>query len=216
MEKVYTRTKGIQPDMVDGFCPGCMHSTLFKLIGEVLEEMDMLDKCTCAIGVGCCGLGMGYFTYDYLLAAHGRACAVATGAKRSNPETLVFTYQGDGDLVLKEMADIFSGLCEKQGFVCRYGGDEYIIVFFTADKERLKETAKQIYQKIDQADGFEKAISEKLKKQISIRKEQRISCSIGIVLAEDIHGEEEINQMIKRADDLLYSIKTTKKGTYRI
>ena len=94
MEKVYTRTKGIQPDMVDGFCPGCMHSTLFKLIGEVLEEMDMLDKCTCAIGVGCCGLGMGYFTYDYLLAAHGRACAVATGAKRSNPDTLVFTYQG--------------------------------------------------------------------------------------------------------------------------
>lgn len=93
MEKVYTRTKGIQPDMVDGFCPGCMHSTLFKLIGEVLEEMDMLDKCTCAIGVGCCGLGMGYFTYDYLLAAHGRACAVATGAKRSNPDTLVFTYQ---------------------------------------------------------------------------------------------------------------------------
>ena len=79
-----------------------------------------------------------------------------------------------------------------------------------------RETAKQIYQKIDQADGFEKAISEKLKKQISIRKEQRISCSIGIVLAEDIHGEEEINQMIKRADDLLYSIKTTKKGTYRI
>ena len=106
MEKVYARTKGIQPDMVDGFCPGCMHSTLFKLIGEVLEEMDMLDKCTCAIGVGCCGLGMGYFTYDYLLAAHGRACAVATGAKRSNPDTLVFTYQGDGDLASIGTAEI--------------------------------------------------------------------------------------------------------------
>ena len=102
MEKVYTRTKGIQPDIVDGFCPGCMHSTLFKLIGEVLEEMDMLDKCTCAIGVGCCGLGMGYFTYDYLLAAHGRACAVATGAKRSNPDTLVFTYQGHGRDLCKQ------------------------------------------------------------------------------------------------------------------
>ena len=114
------------------------------------------------------------------------------------------------------MADIFSSLCEKQGFVCRYGGDEYIIVFCAADKEKLRETAEQIYQRIDQADGFEKAISEKLKKEISIRKEQRISCSIGIVTAEDIHDEEEINQMIKRADDLLYSIKTTKKGTYRI
>ena len=94
MEKIYSRTKTIQEDKVSGFCPGCMHSTLFKLIGEVLEEMDMLDKCTCAIGVGCCGLGMGYFTYDYLLAAHGRACAVATGMKRANPDTLVFTYQG--------------------------------------------------------------------------------------------------------------------------
>ena len=106
MEKIYSRTKTIQEDKVSGFCPGCMHSTLFKLIGEVLEEMDMLDKCTCAIGVGCCGLGMGYFTYDYLLAAHGRACAVATGAKRSNPDTLVFTYQGDGDLASIGTAEI--------------------------------------------------------------------------------------------------------------
>ena len=89
--------------------------------------------------------------------------------------------------------------------------------FAPAPTKRASEVIyEQIYQKIDQADGFEKAISEKLKKQISIRKEQRISCSIGIVLAEDIHGEEEINQMIKRADDLLYSIKTTTKGTYRI
>ena len=38
MEKVYARTKGIRADMVSGFCPGCMHSTVVKLIGEVLEE----------------------------------------------------------------------------------------------------------------------------------------------------------------------------------
>ena len=53
MEKVYTRTKGIQPDMVDGFCPGCMHSTLFKLIGEVLEEMEfqpMFDEVKRSLG----------------------------------------------------------------------------------------------------------------------------------------------------------------------
>ena len=92
MEKVYTRTKGIQPDMVDGFCPGCMHSTLFKLIGEVLEEMDMLDKCTCAIGVGCCGLGMGYFTYDYLLAAHGRAPSAATPTRWCSPIRATATW----------------------------------------------------------------------------------------------------------------------------
>ena len=90
MEKVYARTKGIRDDMVSGFCPGCMHSTVIKLIGEVLEEMHLLDKAACAVGVGCCGLHMDYITYDYFLAAHGRACAVATGAKRSNPESLRF------------------------------------------------------------------------------------------------------------------------------
>ena len=44
MEKVYARTKGIRDDMVVGFCPGCMHGTVFKLIGEVLEELGVLEK----------------------------------------------------------------------------------------------------------------------------------------------------------------------------
>lgn len=44
MEKIYGRTKGIRDDMVVGFCPGCMHGTIFKLIGEVLEELNMLEK----------------------------------------------------------------------------------------------------------------------------------------------------------------------------
>ena len=39
-----------------------------------------------------------YFNFDMFEAAHGRAPAVATGAKRARPDTIVFTYQGDGDL----------------------------------------------------------------------------------------------------------------------
>ena len=44
MELVYSRTKTIQEDKVSGFCPGCMHSTVVKLIGEALEEMNLVDK----------------------------------------------------------------------------------------------------------------------------------------------------------------------------
>ena len=44
MEKVYARTKTIQENKVSGFCPGCMHSTVMKLIGEVLEEMNIVEK----------------------------------------------------------------------------------------------------------------------------------------------------------------------------
>ena len=106
MEKVYARTKGIRDDMVVGFCPGCMHGTVFKLIGEVLEELGVLEKTITVHGVGCCGLAMEYVTYDCTTSPHGRACAVATGVKRANPDKIVFTYQGDGDLASIGAAEI--------------------------------------------------------------------------------------------------------------
>ena len=91
MEKIYSRTKTIQEDKVSGFCPGCMHSTVIKLIGEVLDEMNLVDRAASVLGIGCCGLHMDYIAYDTTTAPHGRACAVATGMKRANPDTLVFT-----------------------------------------------------------------------------------------------------------------------------
>lgn len=105
MELIYSRTKTIQKDKVSGFCPGCMHSTIIKLIGEVLEEMDVVDKAAGVLGIGCCGLHMDYMAYDNTTAPHGRVCAVATGMKRSNPDTLVYTYQGDGDLASIGLAE---------------------------------------------------------------------------------------------------------------
>ena len=108
MEKIYGRTKTIQEDKVSGFCPGCMHSTVIKLIGEVLEEMELVDRAACVLGIGCCGLHMDYIAYDNTTAPHGRACAVATGMKRSNPDSLVFTYQGDGDFASIGLAESIS------------------------------------------------------------------------------------------------------------
>ena len=108
MEKIYGRTKTIQEDKVSGFCPGCMHSTAIKLIGEVLEEMNVVDKAVCVQGIGCCGLHMDYLAYDDITAPHGRACAVATGIKRTNPDSLVFTYQGDGDFASIGLAESVS------------------------------------------------------------------------------------------------------------
>ena len=108
MEKIYSRTTTIQEDKVSGFCPGCMHSTVIKLIGEVLDELNVVDKTACVLGIGCCGLHMDYIAYDNTTAPHGRACAVATGIKRTNPDSLVFTYQGDGDLASIGLAETMS------------------------------------------------------------------------------------------------------------
>lgn len=108
MELIYSRTKTIQENKVSGFCPGCMHSTVIKLIGEVLDELGIVDKAACVLGIGCCGLHMDYMAYDNTTAPHGRACAVATGMKRVSPSSLVFTYQGDGDLASIGLAETMS------------------------------------------------------------------------------------------------------------
>ncbi|MBR3769579.1 MAG: GGDEF domain-containing protein [Lachnospiraceae bacterium] len=127
------------------------------------------------------------------------------------------TYGHDiGDLVLIRMADIFKKLCENEGFVCRYGGDEFLLVFYTADPAVLEEKAKCIYEEIEQTGGFEKEISEKLGTHTTIEKSQRISCSIGITTATGIQSDADMNEMIKRADALLYEIKEAGKGTYKL
>lgn len=108
MECVYKRTLTIQEEKVSGFCPGCMHGTVMKLIGEVLDEMSLVDRAACVLGIGCCGLQMDYIAFDNITSPHGRACAVATGIKRTNPETLVFTYQGDGDFASIGLAESVS------------------------------------------------------------------------------------------------------------
>ena len=108
MELLYKRTKTIQEDKVSGFCPGCMHGTVMKLIGEVIDEMGIIEKTACVLGIGCCGLHMDYMAYDNITAPHGRACAVATGIKRTNPESLVYTYQGDGDFASIGLAESVS------------------------------------------------------------------------------------------------------------
>ena len=104
MEAVYTRTKTLNGNLL-GFCPGCMHGTAFKVIGEVLEELGVDDRASCVLAIGCCGLAQEAVSYDMATAPHGRSAAAATGLKRTNPDTLVFTYQGDGDLASIGLAE---------------------------------------------------------------------------------------------------------------
>ncbi|MCJ7681011.1 MAG: thiamine pyrophosphate-dependent enzyme [Candidatus Aminicenantes bacterium] len=80
------------------YCPGCFHSTMHKLMMEVVEEMDLQEKTIGVCPVGCSVFAYEYMNVDVQEAAHGRAAAVATGIKRIHPDKLVFSYQGDGDL----------------------------------------------------------------------------------------------------------------------
>ena len=95
--KVYSKP-GLLNDTPMHYCPGCSHGVVHKLVAEVIKEMGREDDSMGVAPVGCAVFAYNYIDIDWIQAAHGRAPAVASAAKRLNPDVLVFTYQGDGDL----------------------------------------------------------------------------------------------------------------------
>ena len=106
MAVLFEKTK-LLTDKQFHYCPGCNHGIIHRLVAEVIDEMKLDGKVIGVAPVGCSVFAYDYFNCDMYEAAHGRAPAVATGIKRSvGKDTLVFTYQGDGDLASIGTAEI--------------------------------------------------------------------------------------------------------------
>jgi 2-oxoisovalerate ferredoxin oxidoreductase beta subunit len=88
------------------YCPGCGHGVVHKLIAESLTELGLQDRAVLVSPVGCSVFAYYYFDVGNVQAAHGRASAVATALKRAHPESIVMSYQGDGDLAAIGTAEI--------------------------------------------------------------------------------------------------------------
>ena len=97
MSVVFDRPKSLS-DVPNTYCPGCTHGIVHRLVAEVIDELGIEGKTIGVAPVGCSVFAYNFFECDMIQAAHGRAPAVATGVKRSHPDNVVFTYQGDGDL----------------------------------------------------------------------------------------------------------------------
>ena len=97
MTIVYQRPDAMT-DAVTHYCPGCTHGIIHRLVAEVIDELGVRARTIGVAPVGCAVFAYNYFDVDMVEAAHGRAPAMATGLKRTQPDKVVFTYQGDGDL----------------------------------------------------------------------------------------------------------------------
>jgi 2-oxoglutarate ferredoxin oxidoreductase subunit beta len=97
MKQVFSRPKSLKPNVFH-YCPGCGHSIIHRLVAEVIDELDIRERCVGVPPAGCAVLAYNYFDVDMGEAPHGRALAVATGLKRVMPDKVIFTYQGDGDI----------------------------------------------------------------------------------------------------------------------
>ncbi len=105
MKKIFAYTEGLTQRPTH-YCPGCTHGSIHRMVGEAIDELGVRGRTVGVAPVGCSVLAYEYFNCDMFEASHGRAPAVATGAKRARPNLIVFTYQGDGDLASIGMAEI--------------------------------------------------------------------------------------------------------------
>ncbi len=94
---VFEKPKALSP-VPFHYCPGCTHGIVHRLVAEAIDALGIEGKTIGIAPVGCSVFAYNYFECDMIEAAHGRAPAVATGVKRTHPDSVVFTYQGDGDL----------------------------------------------------------------------------------------------------------------------
>jgi len=105
MKTVFKRTKTYK-DVPTHYCPGCGHGIAHRLVAEAIDQLNVRERTIGIAPVGCAVLAYDYLDVDMVEVAHGRAPAVATGMKRTNPDKIIFSYQGDGDLAAIGAAEI--------------------------------------------------------------------------------------------------------------
>jgi 2-oxoglutarate ferredoxin oxidoreductase subunit beta len=105
MNKVFSRPACIK-DKPFRYCPGCSHGVLHRIVAETIDLLGVRDRTIGIAPVGCAVFAYDYFDIDMIEVPHGRPPAIATGMKRSRPQSVVFSYQGDGDLAAIGTAEI--------------------------------------------------------------------------------------------------------------
>ena len=97
MEKIFGRPDSLT-DFPYPYCPGCGHGIVQRLVGEAMDSLGLVGKAIGVTSAGCSVRNWKQFACDMTMGLHGRGPAVATGLKRTAPDNIIFTYQGDGDM----------------------------------------------------------------------------------------------------------------------
>ena len=149
------------------------------------------------------------------------SCGVSLGLAVLYIDLDNFKYYNDtfghdvGDLVLKEVSGILNITANGKGFAIRYGGDEFLIILVDAGKEEAMAKAKSMLDTLVSKNGYVDEISRFLGKQIVIKEEKKLSCSIGVATASNITSDKDLSELLKCADSSLYDVKNTTKNAIK-
>jgi 2-oxoglutarate ferredoxin oxidoreductase subunit beta len=99
-------------------CPGCGEPLAVRQFLETIEDLGVASRSIAVTGIGCYTSFSGTIDIDLVQALHGRAPSVATGVKRMLPDALVFTLQGDGDMVNEGLQEVIHTAARGENVTC--------------------------------------------------------------------------------------------------
>jgi 2-oxoglutarate ferredoxin oxidoreductase subunit beta len=110
------------PSLIDvgahNLCPGCGEPVAMRSIMEAIEELAVIQRAIGVFGIGCYTAFSNNLDIEVLQALHGRAPSLATGVKRAKPNTVVFTIQGDGDMVNEGLQEVIHTAARGENVTC--------------------------------------------------------------------------------------------------
>ena len=109
---------GLQLTTDHDLCPGCGEPIALRILLECIEELGLAERSIGVIGIGCYTALTSMIDVDLIQALHGRAPSVATGAKRMQPNNLLFTLQGDGDMVNEGLQEVLHTAARGERVTC--------------------------------------------------------------------------------------------------
>jgi 2-oxoglutarate ferredoxin oxidoreductase subunit beta len=112
----------LKPDLLltqeHHMCPGCGEPLAIRVFLEAIQELGVAQKTIAVAGIGCYTSFSSTIDVDLVQALHGRAPSVATGVKRMLPESVVFTLQGDGDMVNEGLQEVLHTAARGERVTC--------------------------------------------------------------------------------------------------
>lgn len=88
--------KGVNTGAHIGWCPGCGHGVIVRLVAEAARDLGIEDKIIMVEDVACGEFAQNVLQFNSIGAAHGRPIITAAGAKRVRPDAIVIAHPGDG------------------------------------------------------------------------------------------------------------------------
>jgi 2-oxoglutarate ferredoxin oxidoreductase subunit beta len=111
-------SSGLQLTTDHDLCPGCGEPVALRAILDAIQELELEQQSIGVVGIGCYTALTSLIDLDLVQALHGRAPSLATGAKRMRPDTLLFTLQGDGDMVNEGLQEVIHTAARAESVTC--------------------------------------------------------------------------------------------------